>query len=174
MCRLINQKLKDGTFVVAHTSVHKLVNEHAVVDLRLGDEEHALLLLSSLPDSWEILVISLNNSTPNGTFTMALVKDALFSKEAWRNEIVVDQSNAFVTEGKQHANGRGRNTNRKGAKVEEDYNIEKRCEEMFFIVEKTVTFKRIVGNGNANRVSLAISQQRSRAQPWLPFLEIVH
>lgn len=74
MCRLINQKLKDGTFVVAHTSVHKLVNEHAVVDLRLGDEEHALLLLSSLPDSWEILVISLNNSTPNGTFTMALVK----------------------------------------------------------------------------------------------------
>ena len=80
MRRLVNSKLQSGISVAEHTSeFQSLVNQLSAVDLKLGDEEQALLLLSSLPDSWEILVVSLSNSAPNGKLTMSMVKDALFN-----------------------------------------------------------------------------------------------
>jgi len=43
-------------------------------------------LLSSLPDSWNTLVVSLNNSAPDGKLTLELVKNSLLNKEARRKE----------------------------------------------------------------------------------------
>ena len=54
--------------------------------MKIEDELQALLLLSSLPDSWDTLVISLSNSAPNGDLTMDMVKDSLFNEEARRKE----------------------------------------------------------------------------------------
>uniref|UniRef100_A0A1U7WMD9 Guanylate-binding protein 4-like n=1 Tax=Nicotiana sylvestris TaxID=4096 RepID=A0A1U7WMD9_NICSY len=60
MRRLVNLKLKHGTSVAEHTSeFQSLINQLSSVDMPLGDEMKALLLLSSLPDSWETLVVSL-------------------------------------------------------------------------------------------------------------------
>lgn len=50
------------------------------------DELQAFLLLSSLPDSWDTLVVSLNNSAPNAQLTMDMVKDSLLNEEANRKE----------------------------------------------------------------------------------------
>lgn len=55
--------------------------------MNLHDELQALLLLSSLPDSWETLVISLSNSAPNGNLTMDMVKDNTLNEEARRKEM---------------------------------------------------------------------------------------
>ncbi|GFZ01897.1 hypothetical protein Acr_15g0005060 [Actinidia rufa] len=69
----------------------------------------ALLLLSSLPESWETLVVSLSNSAPNGKLTMSMVMDALFNEEARRREMgSTDQSEsqALVSEGSKER-GRG-------------------------------------------------------------------
>ncbi|CAH9079859.1 unnamed protein product [Cuscuta europaea] len=80
----------------------------------LGDEMQSLLLLSSLPDSWETLVVTLSNSAPNGKLTMSVVKDALFNEEARRKDMSTDQTHALVTEnrgrsqGKQQRNSRGK------------------------------------------------------------------
>ena len=99
MRRLVNLKLQSGTSVAEHTNeFQSLVNQLSEVELQLGDEEQALLLLSSLPDNWETLVVSLSNSAPNGRLTMSMVKDALFNEEARRKDVGVDQSHAFVTE----------------------------------------------------------------------------
>ena len=99
MRRLVNLKLKNGTSVAEHTSMFQnLVNQLSAVELQLGDEEQALLLLSSLPDSWETLVVSLSNSAPNGKLTMAMVTDALFNEKARRKDIGNDQMHALVTE----------------------------------------------------------------------------
>ena len=46
------------------------------------------LLLSSLPDSWETLVVTVSNSTPNEILSMESVKDSLLNKEARRKEKV--------------------------------------------------------------------------------------
>ena len=52
MRRLVNLKLQSVTSVAEHTSeFQSLVNQLSAVELQLGDEEQALLLLSSLPDS---------------------------------------------------------------------------------------------------------------------------
>ena len=48
----------------------------------LEDELQALLLLSSLPDSWETLVVSFSTSAPGGKLTMEMVKESLLNEEA--------------------------------------------------------------------------------------------
>ncbi|KAI5345013.1 hypothetical protein L3X38_012890 [Prunus dulcis] len=74
----------------------------------LDDELQALVLLSSLPDSWDTLVVSLSNSAPQGVFTLDIVKDSMFNEEARRKEQgVVTESEALVSE------HHGRTNNRK-------------------------------------------------------------
>lgn len=60
-----------------------------------------LYCLSSLPDNYEILVVSLSNSTPNDVLQLATVKDSLFSKEVekrtWARIMGKDNAKAIVT-----------------------------------------------------------------------------
>ena len=46
------------------------------------DDEMQASLLSSLPDSWETLVVIVSNSTLNGILNMESVKDSLLNEEA--------------------------------------------------------------------------------------------
>ena len=110
-------KLQRGTTVAEHTSeFQNLVNQLASVDLRFDDEMQALLLLSSLPENWETLVVSLSNSAPNGKLTTSMVMDALFNEEARRREMgTTDQSEsqALVSEGsRERGRGQGRGHHR--------------------------------------------------------------
>ncbi|GFY93698.1 hypothetical protein Acr_09g0001440 [Actinidia rufa] len=121
MRRLVNLKLlQRETTVAEHTSeFQSLVNQLTSVDLQFDDEMQALLLLSSLPESWETLVVSLSNSAPNGKLTTSMVKDALFNEEAQRREMgSTDQSEsqALVSEGSRE---RGRGQGRGGAYQED-------------------------------------------------------
>ncbi|CAH9130353.1 unnamed protein product [Cuscuta epithymum] len=78
MRRLVNHKLRGGISVSEHTSQFQdLVNQLSTTGWVLKDEEQAILLLSSLPDSWETLVVTLSNYAPNGKVTMQMVTDAL-------------------------------------------------------------------------------------------------
>lgn len=54
--------------------------------LVLDDKVQSLLMLSSFPDSWETLVVSLSNSASNSVMTMVMVKDNMFNEEARRKE----------------------------------------------------------------------------------------
>ena len=63
----MNLKLKEGKSIVEHFSEFQdLVNQMVTMKLVIDDELQALLVLSSLLDSWETLVVSLSNSAPNG------------------------------------------------------------------------------------------------------------
>ncbi|GFZ06118.1 hypothetical protein Acr_18g0002880 [Actinidia rufa] len=77
---------------------------------------HALLLLSSLLESWETLMVSLSNSAPNGKLTTSMVMDALFNEEARRREMgSTDQSEsqALVSEeSRERGRGQGRGHHR--------------------------------------------------------------
>jgi hypothetical protein len=61
-----------------------IVYQLANMKMTLDDELQALLLLSSLPDSWETLVVSLSNSTPDGKLTIANVSSSLLNEETRR------------------------------------------------------------------------------------------
>ncbi|BBG92632.1 hypothetical protein Prudu_000423 [Prunus dulcis] len=56
---------KDGRSVTEHLSDFQgLINLLTNMKMVLDDELQALVLLSSLPDSWDTLVVSLSNSAP--------------------------------------------------------------------------------------------------------------
>ena len=85
--------------------------------LELDDEVHALLLLSSLPDSWETLVVSLSNSTPNGVITVNMVENSMFNEEVRRKELCISyNTETLVTE---------RRGISKSKKPSSDYNCDK-------------------------------------------------
>ena len=56
--------------------------------MKIDDELQALLLLSSLLESWDTLVVTLSNSAPEGKLTMDTVSDSLLGEEARRMDII--------------------------------------------------------------------------------------
>ena len=93
--------------------------------MNIDDEMQGLLLLSSLPESWETYVVTICNPTPEGTLTIDMVKDSLLNEDARRKEQGESSSGAFVTEkqerrGKSHSRNpygyRGRSKSRRDIK----------------------------------------------------------
>ena len=78
------------------SSFQGIVNKLVAMKMNIGDEMQASLPLSSLPDSWETLVVTVSNSTPNGIPTMESVKDGLLNETARRKERGESSSGVFV------------------------------------------------------------------------------
>ena len=66
--------------------------------LVIDDELQVLLLLNSLLDNWETLVVSLSNSAPNGVLQLAMVKNSLLNEETRRKDMGKDIAHALVIE----------------------------------------------------------------------------
>ena len=74
MKKLITLKYKEGRNIIEHTSeFQELVDPLTTMKIILDDELQALFLLSSLPDSWETLVVLVNNSAPNEKLTLDML-----------------------------------------------------------------------------------------------------
>ena len=62
-----------------------LINQTTSLEVPLADEVLALLLLGSLPDSWEMLVVTLSKARPEGKHLfLARLKSSLLNEEAHR------------------------------------------------------------------------------------------
>ena len=98
--KLVNMKYQEGASVNEHLSKFQdCVNRLATMKLALDDELQALILLSSLPDSWETLVVTLSNSAPSGVLSLSTVKDSMLNEELRRRELgMTGESSALVTE----------------------------------------------------------------------------
>lgn len=59
-------------------------NQQSSMGISFEDEIGALLLLVSLPDTWETLKVALCSSTPNSVITWNLVKTKVFNEETRR------------------------------------------------------------------------------------------
>ena len=73
-------KYQNGHGVAKHMSDFQgLINQLTTMKMVLDDELQALLLLSSLPDSQETLVVTICNSILDGKVTIDMVKDNMFN-----------------------------------------------------------------------------------------------
>ena len=109
---------KDCNSVAEHLSNFQgLLNELSTMKLELDDKLHAFLLLNSLLDNWETLVVSQSNSTPNGVITINMVKDNMFNEEARRKELGISSNTKTLV-----IERRGRSKIRKPSS---DYNRDK-------------------------------------------------
>jgi len=87
--RLVKLEYLDGQNMIEHLNTFKgTVNQLTKADMKIDDELQTLLLLSSLPESWDTLVVTLSNSTPYGKLVMDSVTDSLLSEESRRRERV--------------------------------------------------------------------------------------
>ncbi|KAL5794502.1 hypothetical protein ACOSP7_003096 [Xanthoceras sorbifolium] len=100
MRRLVNLKYKDGNSVSEHMSEFQgIVDQLNSMKMTVDDELQALLMLSSLPKSWDTLVVSVSNSAPDGKLTMDMVKDRMLNEESRRkDEGHTPENEALVTE----------------------------------------------------------------------------
>ena len=94
-----------------------VINQLANMKVNFDDELQALLLMSSLSESWETLVVSLSNSNVNGTISLETVRSSLLNEELRRKgsdlksvqgeAIVPKDSGKDTRRKKKGANGRG-------------------------------------------------------------------
>ena len=85
MRKLVRLKYTNGESIVVHTSTFMgLVNQLASAKMPLDDELQALLLLSSLSESWETLVVSLSKSCQEDKVSLEVVKASLLNEETRR------------------------------------------------------------------------------------------
>ena len=54
--------------------------------MNIDDELQTFVLLSSLPKSWDTLIITLSNSVPDGKLSMDNVTDSLLNEESRQKE----------------------------------------------------------------------------------------
>ena len=82
MKRLVNLKLKSGKSVSEHLNdFQDIINKLTTMKVVLDDELQALFLLSSLPDSWETLVVTISNFAPDGVLSLDVIKDSMFNEK---------------------------------------------------------------------------------------------
>ncbi|KAM1107122.1 hypothetical protein ACFX2B_003881 [Malus domestica] len=106
--KLINVKYKDDLSVAEHlNNFQNIINQLATMNMTIEDELQALLLLGSLPDSWETFVVSVSNSTSNGGLTFDNVKNNMLNEETRRKTSGTNSSQVFIAENHRRSKSRG-------------------------------------------------------------------
>ncbi|VFQ69302.1 unnamed protein product [Cuscuta campestris] len=82
---LVNTKMKEGTSVTEHINkLNSILTRLASVGIKFDDEVQALLLLSSLPDSWSGTVTAVTGSVGPDGFTFDQIRDLVLGEDVRR------------------------------------------------------------------------------------------
>jgi hypothetical protein len=85
--RLEKLEYQDGSSAIEHLNIFQChINQLSSMKITFEDEVQALLLVSSMPDSWNTLVVSVSNSAPDGKLTLEMVKNSMLNEEARKKE----------------------------------------------------------------------------------------
>ena len=92
--KIVRLRYHDGSSMAEHMNAFQgLINQTTLLEVPLADEALTLLLLRSLPDSWETLVITLGNTGPKGKhLSLARIKSSLLNEEARRRTGKTEQT----------------------------------------------------------------------------------
>ena len=107
--QLVNTKMKEGASVTDHINeFNSIISRLGSVDIKFDDEVQALLLLSSLPDSWSGTVTAVSSSSGTTKLTFEGIRDLILGEDIRRRSAGESSSNLLSTE------ERGRKSNRGG------------------------------------------------------------
>ncbi|KAD4982065.1 hypothetical protein E3N88_18736 [Mikania micrantha] len=99
--QLVNTKLKEGMSITAHINeFNSVISRLASVDINFEDEIQALLLLSSLPDSWSGTVTAVSSSSGTTKLTFDGIRDIILSEDIRRRSSGESSSTLLNTEGR--------------------------------------------------------------------------
>ena len=110
LTKLLQLKYREGTSMADHLNdMQGIVEQLSRMGIKIDNEVLALLVLASLPESWETLKISITNSAPNGVVSMEFIKSGVLNEEMRRRAQVSTSSQSDVL----IADSRGRSESRK-------------------------------------------------------------
>lgn len=111
--QLVNTRMKEGASVAAHVNdFNNLISRLLSVDIEFDDEVQALLLLSSLPESWSGFVTAISSSSGSTKLKFEGIRDSILGEDIRRRSTGESSSALLSTEGrgrkKERSNNRGR------------------------------------------------------------------
>ncbi|RDY03186.1 hypothetical protein CR513_13260, partial [Mucuna pruriens] len=81
----VSLKFKEGTSVLDHLNEFQgILDQMLEMSIKFEDKILELLLLNSLPESWETFKVSLTNSTPNGIVLLQMVNGSVLNEKMRR------------------------------------------------------------------------------------------
>ncbi|RDX84565.1 hypothetical protein CR513_34368, partial [Mucuna pruriens] len=115
---IVSLTFKEGTSLSDHLNEFQgIIDQMSGMGIKFEDEILGLLLLNSLPESWETFKISITNSTPNGVFSLQMVKGSVLNEEMTRKaQDSSSQSEVLVTENRGRSQKKEREKSRSKSK----------------------------------------------------------
>ena len=88
-----------------------ITNQLSSVEIEFDDEVRTLILLASLPNSWEAMRMAVSNSAEKSKFKYDNILYLILSEEVRRRDANIDnaQNQAFVMENKSRGRSKGPN-----------------------------------------------------------------
>ena len=81
MCRLFDLKMVDSSSVANHINeFNMIITQLAYVKINFEDEIKALILLSSLPESWDIIVSAVSSARGSNALKYDDIRDVILSE----------------------------------------------------------------------------------------------
>ena len=112
MKKLFNIKNAESTPVAQHLNeFNTITNQLSMVGIEFDDEVRALILLASLPNSWEAMRMAVSNSAGKNKLKYDGIRDLILSEEVRKKDANLDnaQDQAFVMENKSRGRSKGPN-----------------------------------------------------------------
>ena len=112
MKKLFNPKKVEGTLVVQYLNeFNTITNQLSLVEIEFDEEVRALIVLASLPNSWETMIMVVSNFVGKRKLKYNDIRDLILSEEVHRKDANIDnaQDQTFVTENKSSGRSRGIN-----------------------------------------------------------------
>jgi hypothetical protein len=104
-------RYKEGTPIADHVNEFRgIINQLSSIGITFEDEVRALLLLGSLPDTWETCKVTICNLAPNGVVTWNLVETKVLNEESRKNadkDGSSSHSKVLVTQSRGRSKSRG-------------------------------------------------------------------
>uniref|UniRef100_A0A2N9GXF9 CCHC-type domain-containing protein n=1 Tax=Fagus sylvatica TaxID=28930 RepID=A0A2N9GXF9_FAGSY len=112
MKKLFNLKMAEGAAVAKHLNeFNTITNQLSFVEIEFNDEIRALIILASLPNSWEAMRMAVSNSVGKCKLKYDDIRDLILSEEVRRRDACIDnaEGQAFVTENRGRSRNKWRN-----------------------------------------------------------------
>ncbi|KAK2422092.1 hypothetical protein QL285_032651 [Trifolium repens] len=108
MRRLFTLRMVESTSAAQHLNeLNNVTSQLTSVGIEFDDELRALILLSSLPDSWSATITVVSSSSGSTKLKFDDVRDLILSEEIRRRELGESSSSLVL-----HTKSRGRNSTR--------------------------------------------------------------
>jgi hypothetical protein len=117
MKKLVNLKMAEGTPVAQHLNeFNTITNQLSSMEINFDDEIRALIVLASLPNSWEAMRMVVSNSAGKSILRYEDIRDLILNEEVRRRHRGETLSSGFALNLETSGRGQEKNSSRSRSK----------------------------------------------------------